>query len=115
MYAAYEPSRYAFEIFELFRKLLLTSVLIFVAPGTAAQLVVALLVCFISLVINVRLQPFVRQRDDDLQMFAQIQLFLILLSGLLLKVEITSMLACKDSGACVPLASCVAVANAITF
>lgn len=53
---------------ELLRKLMLTSILSLVAPGSAGQVVVGLLIAFAALLLNLRLKPFA---DDTLNFINQ--------------------------------------------
>ena len=45
LYGSYEPKYWWFEVFETLRKLVLTGFLVFVAPGTAAQVLFSLVMC----------------------------------------------------------------------
>jgi hypothetical protein len=45
LYGSYEPKYWWFEVFETLRKLALTGFLVFLAPGTAAQVLFSLVMC----------------------------------------------------------------------
>ena len=69
------------------RKLVLAGVLVVVVEGSVLQLAAGLVVCFISTMAYSAYQPYDKQSDDNLQLFAQLQLFLTLLGGMMLKVN----------------------------
>jgi hypothetical protein len=77
------------EPLELIRKLILSGLVIFVAPGTTSQVAFALLVCLIALVAHVELKAFEDDSADTLQTLALCQLALLLFGGLLIKTEST--------------------------
>ena len=52
------PACFYYELLELLRKLLLTSIVIFIDPGTTAQLGWAFFIEIIFLVAHVMLQPY---------------------------------------------------------
>jgi hypothetical protein len=55
-----------FEVFELFRKLLLTSVVAFVKPGTATQVMYLFVVNVVALLVLVACRPYASDPDDFL-------------------------------------------------
>ena len=73
---------------ELFRKLLLTSILALIAHGTAAQVVAGLLIAFAALLLNMQLRPFASTALRAVNVMAQLNLFFMLFIGLCLKVQI---------------------------
>jgi hypothetical protein len=76
-----------FEMFEMLRKLLLTSVLQFVDPGSVTQITVAILISFAALVVSFRFSPFVDESIDTLNQAALTQVFLASFGALLLFVN----------------------------
>ena len=76
-----------FEIFECVRKLLLLGGPIFFEMGSASQLVVGLLVCFISSMVFVAYSPYVDEDDGQLAVLSQLALFFVLLSSIALTFE----------------------------
>jgi magnesium-transporting ATPase (P-type) len=72
---------------ELARKLILTSILALVQPGSATQVVVGLIIAFIMLLLNLRLKPFFGDTLNFVNTIAQLNLFCILFVALLLKVQ----------------------------
>ena len=102
LFDSYEPRCMYFEIVETFRKLLLTGapcrrrsfhcfckclcptgMLVFFFPETPSQIVVGLLLAFVSTCIYARHKPFVQSEDDFVSNIAQCQIFFILLSAML--------------------------------
>ena len=86
LYDSYEPSTYWFEVFETFRRLMLTGGLVFLKPGTASQIVLSMMICLFSMRVYAEYTPFVDPAHDPLAETAQWQLFLTLLGALCLKV-----------------------------
>merc|ERR1740138_1344019 len=84
---AYEPHMYWFEVFECIRRLMLSSMLIMINPGTAAQIVVAILVCLLGIKFYSYYNPFVEDSDDHMAEAAQWQTFCIFFAALLLRVD----------------------------
>ena len=83
----YEMKVYWFEVFECVRKICLIGLPIFVEPGSSAQLIVGLLVCFISYGMYASYEPYIKASDDWLAKVCQVSLFFSLVSSIALKVE----------------------------
>jgi hypothetical protein len=62
LFERYTPLCWYWEVVELMRKLILTSILALVAPGSAGQVVVGLLVAFFALLANLHLKPYTSAR-----------------------------------------------------
>lgn len=90
LFEAYEPRCYGFELFETFRRLLLTGGQVYLKPGTASQIVINMLICLFSMRVYAKYKPFVDHKHDRLAEAAQWQLFFTMLAALCLKVEITT-------------------------
>ena len=73
---------------ELVRKLTLTSILALIAPGSAGQVVVGLLMAFVTLLLSVRMRPYAAHALNGVSSATQISLFFVLLVALLLKVNV---------------------------
>lgn len=56
LYAKYEPQYYWFEILEMFRKVSLLGVSLFIAPGTMKQILFCLVLAIMFMVIHIKLQ-----------------------------------------------------------
>jgi hypothetical protein len=61
LFEAYKPQCYYWEVFELVRKFLLTGVMSMVSPGSAAQVVMGLLVSFAAVVLYSRFNPYLER------------------------------------------------------
>eukprot|EP00964_Phaeocystis_antarctica_P154288 scaffold122918_cov96-Phaeocystis_antarctica.AAC.1 len=83
----YEMRVYWFEIFECVRKICLVGLPVFVEPGSSTQLIVGLLICFISYGMYASYEPYVKDSDDWLQKVCQFALFFSLVSSIALKLE----------------------------
>ena len=88
LYAAYEPKYWWFEVFETIRKLALTGLLVFLVPGTAAQIVISLAMCMFSMRIYSGCKPFIEVCDDRFSETAQWQLYFTLFGALAMKVKL---------------------------
>ena len=85
--APYEMRAYWFEVFECVRKICLVGLPIFVEHGSAAQLIMGLLVCFISFGMYASYEPYVEASDDLVAKVCQVSLFFSLVSSIALKME----------------------------
>jgi hypothetical protein len=88
LFAAYHCGCWYWEALELGRKLILTSVLALVQPGSATQVVVGLLISFLMLLLNLRKKPFHEDTLNFVNTIAQLNLFFLLFAALLLKVRV---------------------------
>ena len=86
---SYEPQMCWFEVFESMRRLMLSSMLILIDPGSSAQIVVAILICLVSIKFYSFYLPFVEDSDDVLAEAAQWQTFCVFFSALLIRVDAT--------------------------
>jgi hypothetical protein len=84
----YTTKCWYWESIELFRKLILTSVLALVAPRSAGQVVTGSLVALFALLANLRLRPYALGTLNMVNQIAQLNLFLLLFTALLLKVDV---------------------------
>ena len=66
LYKSCEPACYAFEVFETVRKLILTGGLVFMRPGTAVQIIAAMLLCLGSMRVYAAYKPFIDGEIDIL-------------------------------------------------
>ena len=87
LYESYEPKYWWFEIFETMKKLALTGFLVFVAPGTTAQVVVSLVMSIIALVVYTNTKPFINDFNNKLALVANWQLVLTLVCALAIEVN----------------------------
>lgn len=70
------------------RKLILTSLLAFVRPGSASQVTVGVLMTFLMVMVYALLQPHANASVSHMATFTQAAMFLFFLTGLLLKVKL---------------------------
>ena len=87
--SSYEPKAFWFEVVECFRRLLLSSMLILVADGSAAQVVTAMIICLFSIKVYSYYSPFAVEKDDILAEVAQWQLFFVFFAALMIRVNAT--------------------------
>ena len=85
---AYTVQCWSWEVVELARKLILTSILALVAPGSATQVTVGVLVSFAMLLLFQRYRPYAAPGMTFVASVAQVYLFVFHFVGLLLKVRL---------------------------
>ncbi len=88
LFESYAIQCWYWEVIELGRKLILTSILALVAPGSATQITVGTLVAFAMLLLFQRLRPYASDDMNFVASIAQVNLFCFLFVGLLLKVRL---------------------------
>lgn len=88
LFAAYRCGCWYWEAVELLRKLLLTSILALISPGSAGQVVVGFVLSFVMLMANLRIQPFAEASLNSINALAQLNLSAFLFVALLLKVDV---------------------------
>jgi hypothetical protein len=71
----------------MLRKFLLTGLILFLAPGSIAQLASALLIGAYFMAAHVKYQPFISDDEDNLQSVSLISTVLILVLGIMLKAR----------------------------
>ena len=88
LFAAYRTNAWHWEVVELVRKLALTSILALIAPGSAGQVVVGLLLAFVTLIATMQVRPYAHDTLNLVGQAAQLNLFLLLLVAVLLKLNV---------------------------
>ncbi len=88
LFAAYKVDCWYWEVVELGRKLALTSILSLIAPGSAGQVVVGMLLAFTMLLLNLQLRPYTGKAMNFVSLTAQMNLYFVLFVALLLKVDV---------------------------
>ena len=88
LFSAYSPRVYWFEVFEVIRRILLSGVLVLFGAGSTVQSAFSILICFGSITVYSVYSPLLDEEANFLQWMAQVQLFLVLLSILLMKADI---------------------------
>jgi uncharacterized membrane protein len=79
LYEAYAADLWWFEVVDMMNKLFLTSLVAFF-PYTA-QLPVGMVFSVVYIQVLLALRPYIRSSDDRLHLFAQIEIFLMLMAG----------------------------------
>jgi hypothetical protein len=87
LYDSYEPKFWWFEIFETLRKLSLTGLMVFLAPGTTGQVVISLIMSMVSLIVYNSTQPFIESYNNYLSFVANAQLVATLIGALAIKAN----------------------------
>ena len=87
LYEAYEPKVWWFEVFECVRRLLLTAGVMVLAPGTAVQIAVAMVICLVSMRVYALYSPYINPRDDILAEIMQWQIFFTMFGAMLMKAN----------------------------
>lgn len=87
LYAGYESDFYWWECVELLRKLALTSLITFVAPGTSSQLFSAVILAQVFIVLYARFQPYESDSDDSLQLCSQLHIWFTALAALVVMMS----------------------------
>ncbi|GMI38133.1 hypothetical protein TeGR_g10821 [Tetraparma gracilis] len=88
LYSYYEPRCWWYEVFETLRRLLLTGGLLFVSPGSAAQIAVSLMMSIASTRVLAGYKPFADSANDALAEAVQWQLYLTMFGSLLIRVNV---------------------------
>jgi len=85
----YELRCYWFEVFECIRKVCLVGLPVWFRPGQPEQLVLGLIICFVSFGGYMFLSPFTKSEHDLMSQLCQFQIFFALLAGVVLKTDPT--------------------------
>ncbi|KDO29141.1 hypothetical protein SPRG_05384 [Saprolegnia parasitica CBS 223.65] len=88
IYHAYKDEFWFFEIVDLVRKLFMNGVIVFVGQGSIAQVVVGLIIIFIYMSILLAVQPYKEGSNNAVAAMAQMQLFVTLFAGLLVRMNV---------------------------
>ena len=87
IYSQYNPDAWYWEEIELLKKYVLTSVIIFVKPGTTAQLAAAFVITLCFLVLHVHTNAFDSPEENRTQFCGLTSILLLLFSGILLRAN----------------------------
>lgn len=89
LWEAYRPERFYYEVVECGRRVLLTGVVVFIFPNTAAQIAITILISsFFALFFEV-LSPYTSESDTWLSRGGHVIVFLSMFDLLLLKVDVS--------------------------
>jgi len=89
LYSAYEPRCWWWELAEVVRKLALTGIIVFIAPGTTSQSWGAMVIGLFFLLLLNRFAPYEDSSIDHLAFVAQLCTFLTLLMAVTMATDIT--------------------------
>ena len=81
----YKTSAYFAENLDLIRKLVLSGMLVFVAPGTIIQSVCGIVVSYAFMLIHMRIWPYPHETTNWLKLFAEVQVFAVMVIGLVFR------------------------------
>jgi hypothetical protein len=90
IYFSYEEHLWWYEIFELFRKLLLNGVIVFIGKGSLAQIIISAFICIFALYTALNIKPYQDDTDDLLANMCLAQLFISLFLGLFVRLHTDS-------------------------
>merc|ERR1711939_796619 len=85
VFEQYRKETYYGDVLDTLRKLTLTSIVMFIKPGTSAQVGSAMVLSFIFLLYNVKVRPFYDPCQNQMQTLSLGGICLTLFIGLLLK------------------------------
>ena len=88
LWVPYKPGRFYYEVIECVRRIMLTGVVVFIYPDTAAQVAVTLMIAVVFLVVSVLLAPFVSKWDASLSLIGHGVIFTSVYVALLSKVDV---------------------------
>ena len=89
LWEPYRPKVFYYEIFECFRRIMLSSVVVFIYPNTSAQIAITLILSFAFVVISEAVSPYVSPWDRWISRLGQIVVFVSMYIALLLKVDVS--------------------------
>jgi hypothetical protein len=99
LWGSYKPRFFWFEVWELVRKLLQTSALVFAAPGSSKQMLFQLAVTLCSVVVLHVCSPYLKMADMVLALLAQWCIFIIALLAMIIKLDNTASVPTYGGGA----------------
>jgi hypothetical protein len=88
LYEPFYPVRWYYKIIEQVIKLILTSVLLFIAPGTPAQIVAGLFISFAVLLLFLRLLPYGSKPLRRVAYAGNLVIFIFFVVGLMIKMKV---------------------------
>ena len=94
----YKVQFWYFELLEMIRKLLMTSIVTFIYTGTPAQITAALVITLAFGLYTQRTRPFADEKIGDMQIFSLVVQAFTLIYGLMLVIdELTTLLGLRQS------------------
>lgn len=89
LWAPYKPGRFYFEVIECMRRIMLTGVVVFIYPNTAAQVAVTLMIAFWFVAMSLYLAPYVSKWDAHLSLAGHVIVFTSMYTALLSRVDVS--------------------------
>ena len=89
LWEAYRPERFYYEVVECGRRILLTGVVVFIFPNTAAQIAITMLIAFFFFAVFEIMSPYTSESDTWLSRGGHVIVFLSMFDLLLLKVDVS--------------------------
>ena len=89
LWEPYKPGRFYYELIECMRRILLTGVVVFIYPNTAAQVSVTLVIAFAFVVMSQSFAPFASKWDARISLTGHVVVFLSMYLALLSKVDVS--------------------------
>lgn len=89
LWKPFKPERYYYEVIECGRRIMLTGLIVFVFPNTAAQISIALVIAFVFFGIAEGLSPYVSGWDRWISRAGHVIVFMSMYIALLLKVDVS--------------------------
>lgn len=86
----YRPSVFYYEVVECSRRIMLTGVVVFIYPNTAAQIAVTIIIAFSFVLVSEWLRPYASRWDFWVSRAGQVVVFLSMCVALLLRVDVSS-------------------------
>ena len=83
----YKPEYWWFELFENFRRLCLTGILVWFPPGSTGQYIASIVLAYVCLRVYVKSCPHARADDNGLAEVAQHSIFFTLLAALMIRMK----------------------------
>ncbi|GMH74897.1 hypothetical protein TL16_g06590 [Triparma laevis f. inornata] len=83
----YRPDFWWFEIYECFRRLNFTGVLLFFSPGSPGQLCFSLILALTGSLVYAYSQPFMKVEDNTLAQTSSVSFFLTLLAAIMVQLK----------------------------
>lgn len=89
LWVPYKPDRFYYELVECLRRILLTGVVVFIYPNTAAQVSITLVMAFAFVVVSFSLAPFASKWDARVSLTGHVVVFFSMYLALLSKVDVS--------------------------
>jgi len=84
LFDMYHPETWWWEVFETIRRISLTGALMVFKEGSVLQLFLGVTICVLSLMMYSNHMPFIRHRDSLVAIFTQLEIYFVLIMGILL-------------------------------